>query len=218
MKDNVGRGRFTRNLKSTQDSPETISIDIAKELAHGPFDSYTSLTTTPEDFVASSLGLTNSANGSKRRIHPLSYPAYDMNSGLINDSIREHYATISYSTIEDAIAAIQCFGKGCLLVKCDLGSAFQHIPVSPIDRALLGFHWENMYYAERYLPFGLRTAPFLFNLFAETFPWILGNELEKENLPAVIIHYHDDFPLVLHSSQNSESYSSKFSTCAVYWA
>ena len=68
-----------------------------------------------------------------------------------------------------------------------------------------------MYYAERYLPFGLRTAPFLFNLFAETFHWILGNELEKENLPAGIIHYLDDFLIVLPSSQNPESYSSKFS-------
>ena len=206
-----GPGQIHPNLKSAEDSPETISTDIAKELANERFDCYTSLSTTPEDFVASPLGLADMADGSKRRIHHLSCPADDRNSGSINGSIPEHYATISYSSIDHAISAIQCFGKGCLLVKRDFESAFRHIPVTPIDRALLGFHWENMYYAERYLPFGLRTAPFLFNLFAETFHWILGNELEKENLPAGIIHYLDDFLIVLPSSQNPESYSSKFS-------
>jgi len=82
--------------------------------------------------------------------------------------------------------------------------------MSPIDSALLGFYWENKYYSKRYLPFGLRTAPFLFNLFAEGFHWILGNELEKENLQAEIIHYLHDFLIILPSNQNLKAYSQRF--------
>jgi len=69
--------------------------DIAKEPPNQQCDCYTSLATLPEQFVASPLGLTDKANGYKRRIHHLSYPADDRDSGSINGSIPEHYATIS---------------------------------------------------------------------------------------------------------------------------
>ena len=101
-----GPGQIHPNLKSAEDFPETISTDIAKELENERFDCYTSLSITPEDFVASPLGLTDKADGSKRRIHHLSYPTDDRNSGSINGSIPEHYATIAYSSIDDAISAI----------------------------------------------------------------------------------------------------------------
>jgi len=108
------QGQIHPNLKSAEDSPDTIATDIAKELANNRFNGYTSLATVQEHFVASPLGLTDKADGSKRRIHHLSYPADDRDSSSINGSIPERYATISYSTIEDAITAIQSFGKGCL--------------------------------------------------------------------------------------------------------
>jgi len=168
------RGQIHLNLQSAEDSADTIATDIARDLANHRLNCYTSFATLPEHFVAAPLGLTDKADGSKRRIHHLSYPADDMDSGSINGSIPERSTTISYSTIEDAITAIAFFAKGCLLVKPDFESAFRHIPVSPIDSALLGFHWENKYYSERYLPFGLQTAPFLFNLFAKGLHWILG--------------------------------------------
>ena len=38
----------------------------------------------------------------------------------------------------------------------------RHIPVLPSDSPLLGFHWDNQFSCERFLPFGLRTAPYLF--------------------------------------------------------
>ena len=50
----------------------------------------------------------------------------------------------------------------------------------------------------------------MFNLFAETFHWILPNELAKDHFPAEIIHYLDDFLIILPSDQNPETYCSKF--------
>ena len=88
-------------------------------------------------------------------------------------------------------------GDNSRLIKRDFESAFHHIPVSPIDTPLLGFQWEGIFYAERFLLFGLRTAPYLFNLFAEVFHWILEQQLKKANISASIIHYLDDFLLVL---------------------
>jgi len=204
------RGQIHRNLKSAEDSPDRIVTNIVKELGNHQFNCYTSLATVPEHLVASPLGLTHKGEGSKRRIHHLSYSADDRDSGSINGTIPEHYTTCSYSTIDDAIKAIQCFGKGCLLVKRDFVSPFRHIPVSPIDGALLGFHWENKYYSERDLPFRLQTTPLLFNLFAKGFHWILGNELEMENLQTEIIHYLDDLLIILPSKQNLKAYSQKF--------
>jgi len=110
---------------------------------------------------------TDKADGSKRRIHHVSFPPGCPTA--INSCIPEHYGTITHSGIEDGIEAVQKLGKNCILVKHDFASAFRHIPVSPEDSPLLGFHWLDKYYAERFLPFGLRTAPYLFNLFAEVF-------------------------------------------------
>ena len=98
--------------------------------------------------------------------------------------------------------AIQKFGRGCLLVKRDFESAFRHIPISLFDSGLLGFHWENKYYSERFLPFYLRTAPFQFNIFAETFHWILATSA-KSILPHVLHIY-----LPVWSSNTTSPYPS----------
>lgn len=75
--------------------------------------------------------------------------------------------------------------------------AFRHIPVSPFDSPLLGFSttWKDSHYVERRSPFGLRSSPKLFNLFAEAFHWILENQFKWS-----LLHYLDDFLLALPSS------------------
>ena len=156
---------------------------------------YTSYHILPPNYIASPLGLTDKSDGRKRRIHHLSYPANT--ADLVNSGIPEQYGTITYSSISDAVHAIQDSEIRCLLIKRDFESAFRHIPVSPLDPPLLGFHWQSHYYAEQFLPFGLRTAPYLFNLFAETFYWILEDQFQRKGLPAKIIHYLDDFLIII---------------------
>ena len=43
----------------------------------------------------------------------------------------------------------------------------------PDDWEHLGLKWEGQYYFEKALPFGLRSAPFLFNQLSDTIEWIL---------------------------------------------
>lgn len=128
----------------------------------------------------------------------------------INGRIPECYGTIAYSSVSEAIEAIQAFGQNCVLLKRDFESAFRHIPVSPLDISLLGFHWQDSYYAEQFLPFGLRTAPYPFNLFAEAFHWVLEYKLSQQSLPVQIIDYLDDFLLIASAYADLEKYSSVF--------
>ena len=110
----------------------------------------------------------------------------------INDGISKEEYTLRYSTIDDAVKLIHNQGTGARLAKIDIKSAFRTIPVCYKDRELLGIFWREKFYIDRCLPFGLRSAPFLFNQYADVLEWILRNNYSITNL----IHYLDDFLLV----------------------
>ena len=196
------------NLSTANDDPALVTAEIISEIERGRLEVYPNRASLPNNYTASPIGLTDKSDGSKRRIHHLSYPAGDSSS--VNDGIPPEYGVIKYSNIDDAILAIQTLGRDCILVKRDFESAFRHIPVSPLDTPLIGFHWAGEYYAERFLPFGLRTAPYIFNLFAEVFHWILEDKLHHANPNITIIHYLDDFLMVLPRTGNLESCTETF--------
>lgn len=50
-------------------------------------------------------------------------------------------------------------------MKEDLAETFRNIVVAKSNLWLPGFYWDGVYYLERYLAFGLRAAPFIFDLF-----------------------------------------------------
>ena len=100
------------------------------------------------------------------------------------------------------------------MLKRDFADAFRQIPVSPLDTPLLGFSFENRFYAERFLPFGLRTAPYIFNLFAEAFHWILEQHLQKISDKIRVIHYLDDFIILLPPGSDWRPASSCFKQLA----
>ena len=86
-------------------------------------------------------------------------------------------------------------GRHCIIIKKDIKDAFRNIPVAPHMQWLLGLKWEDNYYKEACLPFGLSTAPFIFNLYAEAFHWILQSYCHWDRL----VHYLDDFIHVVPS-------------------
>ena len=63
---------------------------------------------------------------------------------------------------------------------------------------------------EWFLPFGLQTAPYLFNFFAEVFHWILDYHLQKQGLQADIIHYLVVSSVAGHTIRKSSKYSAIF--------
>ena len=198
------------NLSSANIDAALVTADLASELKKNRLEVYQDSGSLPQHYMASPLGLADKSDGSKRRIHHLSYPTGHESS--INSGIPELYGAIQYSGIEDAITAVQLYGTNCILIKRDSEAAFRHIPISPEDSPLLGFHWQNRYYAERFLPFGLRTAPYLFNLFAEVFHWILEQQLNSRNIPATVIHYLDNFLIVLPPGVDNSRCTEVFST------
>ena len=91
-------------------------------------------------------------------------------------------------------------------VELDLKNAFRLIPVRQADWNLLGICWQGKYYIDTCLPFGLRSAPYIFNRLATAIHWILQNNYNV----LFILHYLDDFltagsPHSLICQQNLES-------------
>jgi len=75
--------------------------------------------------------------------------------------------------------------------KIDLKNAFRLIPVRQADWNLLGIWWHNRFFVNACLPFGLRSAPYLFNQLSIAIHWILQHSYGLQHL----LHYLDDFSL-----------------------
>ena len=115
----------------------------------------------------------------------LSFPA----DHSVNDGILKEEFPVSYSRVDDAIRLIVAAGRGALLAKLDIKHAYRIVPIHPDDRYLLGMKWRGQYFVDVALPFGLRSAPAIFNTFANAFEWTLVNNYHVEQL----LHYLDDF-------------------------
>ena len=98
---------------------------------------------------------------------------------------------LRYNTVDQvALAAVQ-LGPGALLVKTDIKPAYRQIPVHPQDRAWLGMMWKNLVYVDGMLPFGLRSAPKIFNAVGDALEWCI----HKQGV-ASVYHYLDDFVVI----------------------
>ena len=105
--------------------------------------------------------------GKWRLIVDLSYPR----KHCVNDDIPKDLCSMSYVTIDDAINRILSMDPQSLRAKIDIKSAFCLIPVHPADCHLLAMQWDNLIFIDTCLPFGLRSAPKLFNLMADMLAW-----------------------------------------------
>ncbi|KAJ5400295.1 hypothetical protein N7465_010784 [Penicillium sp. CMV-2018d] len=144
----------------------------------------------------SPLGLVPKQDGGWRRIHDLSWPP---GQGL-NQGIPDSWSAIEYMTIDNIYEQVIQAGPGCATIKRDIKYAFRIVPIAEDNHHLLAFRWNGSTYVECCLPFGLATAPFLFNLFAEALHWILHCLL-----PAFYInHYLDDFIAIARSPSVSD--------------
>ena len=64
---------------------------------------------------------------------------------------------------EDSGTARNLFKKGDLGFHFDLKSAYHHLEIFPSHRKYLGFYWESQFYVFNVLPFGIKTAAFIFS-------------------------------------------------------
>ncbi len=122
--------------------------------------------------------------GKWRLIVDLSYPK----GACVNEGIEPELCSLKYVTIDEAVRRVLSRGRGTLLAKLDLESAYRIVPVHPDDRLLLGMEWQGQVYIDTALPFGLWLAPKLFTAVADGLMWIM-----EKNGVAEVIHYLDDF-------------------------
>ena len=108
----------------------------------------------------------------------------------VNDGIDPQLCSLSYARLDDAVLRILALGRGALLAKLDIQSAYRIIPVHPDDRHLLGMRWQGTICMDAALPFGLRSAPKIFTAVAGALLWIMYT-----NGVTWAIHYLDDFLL-----------------------
>lgn len=179
------KSRVSRNLISANQHPEVVSSNLYKEInlgrVAGPFDS-----PPLPNLQCHPVGVVPKKHSSEwRTIYHLSYPEGDS----INDHIPKDPYSLQYVRVDDAIRILKSLGPGSFMAKTDLKSAFRLIPVHPDHWHLLGIHWRSQYYIDLYLPFGLRSAPFLFNQLSEGLEWILKHNYGLNN----VIHILDDF-------------------------
>ena len=90
--------------------------------------------------------------------------------------------------MDDAINKVLELGPNTLMAKTDIKSAFRLLPVHPEDKHLLAMEWQSKIFIDTCLPFGLRSAPKLFNILADLLSWIIMTKGVTFS-----IHYLDDF-------------------------
>ncbi len=175
------------NMQSARDNAQVIDSYLGTECSLnrviGPLP-----VDTPGIHV-NRFGVIPKANqpGKWRLIVDLSYPT----DFSVNDGIPQPLCSLRYVTVDSVVHIIRQCGKGALLAKLDLESAYRNVPVHPSDRWLLGMKWKGALYVDAALPLGLRSAPKIFNAVADALLWIMG----FQGVP-LGIHYLDDFLLV----------------------
>ncbi|CDW96714.1 hypothetical protein [Sporisorium scitamineum] len=183
------QSRYThvRNLPTDQAGRAHIRAEVSARLQENRI-----VEVDPQacQLVCSPVGTVPKPRSTKlRTIHHLSHPRAPRQGQLpaVNDGIAPHFTAIRYANIAPILAFVRDH-PGCRLWKSDLTDAFRHVVTATEDARLLGFTFDNKFYMETGLTFGGRSAPWLFNLFAEALHWIL-----QSTTPLPVEHYLDDF-------------------------
>lgn len=106
-------------------------------------------------------------------------PHYDMKLPGYDDALRRLY-------------------PGCWMAKVDLSGAYLHVRIDQDSRRLLGFKWRNRFYRYSHMPFGLSTAPAVWQYLADRVCAYL------RSLGLNVIVYLDDFLLIADSQSECQ--------------
>ena len=78
-----------------------------------------------------------------------------------------------YITLDQIIRMVAKHGPRAMMAKIDVEAAYRNVAVHLKDRYLLGMKWREQFFVDLALPFGLRSAPFIFNSIANMVEWII---------------------------------------------
>ena len=186
-----------RNMLSAENHPSVIERYLREELSHGRL-----MEIQPplaERVHISKFGVIPKKHqaGKWRLIVDLSSPE----GASVNDFIESSLCSLSYASVDDAASFVFQTGEGTLLAKLDIKSAYRNVPVHPEDRLLLGLRWQGHIFVDTCLPFGLCSAPKIFNATADALEWMIAQR--SSGVVQFILHYLDDF--LFGGNPNSDS-------------
>ena len=178
----------TKNMQSATQHPEVIDDYLQRELwqeqIRGPFPPHLAPSVHINRF-----GVIPKKHqpGKWRLITDLSFPEGES----VNDAIDPALCSLKYVTVDQVARQAVLLGKGALIAKTDIKAAYRLVPVAPHQRHYLGMSWKNQIYVDSMLPFGLRSAPKIFNALADALEWCISKEGVEW-----IFHYLDDFTVL----------------------
>ena len=178
----------TRNMQSASQNPDVVedylSAEVAKGNILGPF-----MPGSIQSLQINRFGVIPKRHqpGKWILITDLSYPE----GQSVNDTIDKSACSMVYISVRDVANAAVSLGKRALIAKIDIKAAYRLVPVQPQDRIWLWMKWRDRAYIDCMLPFGLRSAPKIFNGVADVLEWVVAKEGVDH-----IYHYLDDFAVV----------------------
>ena len=144
------------NMPSAAASTEIVDKYIAEEVRAGSLQTITDADKRLQTHC-SPIGLIPKHHqpGKYRLIVNLSAPE----GSSVNNAISSDLASVQYTTVRKAALQVAAMGRGALLTKLDIHSAYRKVSVHQTDRNLLGINWKGQVYQDQALPFVLRSAP-----------------------------------------------------------
>ena len=158
----------TSNHPSANEHPDVISDGLQQEVKKGQLVGPLDSREYPYIHMSSLGAIPKKHSPDKwRLILDLSHPK----GQSVNDGIDRSICSLSYMKADDVVQVLS-LGRGTLLAKIDIKSAFRNVPVHSHDRHLLRIQWDGQLYVDTVLPFGLHSTPKIFNCIADAPQWI----------------------------------------------
>ena len=140
-----------------------------------------------------SLGAVPKSDGRLRPITDCSLP----DGESVNNYMSTTCEVFKYNSINDVAHMLV---GGDFMSVVDIASAYRAVPIFPGHAEYLGFKWDfddgegEKYLCENRLSFGLKCAPFIFNMLS-----CLAVDMARVKGATCVINYLDDFIVVEHS-------------------
>lgn len=118
-------------------------------------------------------------------IYHLSHPR----GSSVNDGIAEELVSVHYTSFDSAVGMVSRCGRGILLGKCNIKSAFHLLPIHLGDFDLLGFQFGDSIFMDVALPMGCSISCSAFEKNCTFLEWAFHKSVATFN----VVHYLDDF-------------------------
>ena len=114
-------------------------------------------------------------------------PGQAVNDGISKVFYQGQEFKLKYPSVDDLVKLVRLKGKGSMLFKVDLKSAFCQLPVDPGDIHLLSYVWKGHIYMDKVMAMGCRSAAMCCQRLTDAISYVFYN------MGYACVNYLDDF-------------------------